>query len=93
VSKRANRDAERPCQSKVCELEQVVPAIDQQVLRLQVAVEDAVRVAVGDAPQDLVEEGLQGEQRYICSGAARSLTECGYRGLNRKQGGAGTSID
>lgn len=60
MSERPDRDAERPRQSKVRELQEVVAAVNQQVLRLQVAVEHAVRVAVGDAPQNLVEEGLHG---------------------------------
>jgi len=50
MSKSPNRNAERPCQSKVSELQQVGTAIYQQVLWLQVAVEHAVRVAVRDAP-------------------------------------------
>jgi hypothetical protein len=57
-----NRNAERPCQSKVSELQQVVAAVYEQVLRLEIPVEHAVRVAVGNAQQHLVEEGLQGDR-------------------------------
>lgn len=60
MSESTDRDAKRPGQSKVSELDDVVAAIDEQVLRLEVAVEHAVGVAVGDATQNLVEEALHG---------------------------------
>jgi hypothetical protein len=45
VRVRAQGDAERPGKTKVRELE-VVPLIDEQVLRLQVTMQNPVRVAV-----------------------------------------------
>lgn len=47
------RDSERACESKVGELE-VPLLVDEEVLRLEVAVEDAVRVEVVDAFDELV---------------------------------------
>jgi len=68
MSESPDRDAERPRQSKVGELQDVVAAIKQQVLRLEIAVEHAVGVAVGDAPQNLVEVGLHGTAQGAYSG-------------------------
>jgi hypothetical protein len=34
--------------------------VEEQILRLQIAVEHAVLVAEGDAPQQLIHEGLDG---------------------------------
>ena len=62
MGKRPDRNAERPGQSKVGELQRIGAPIYQQVLGLQIPVKHAVRVAVRDAPQDLVEEGLQAER-------------------------------
>mmetsp|Transcript_102923 Transcript_102923/g.320739 ORF Transcript_102923/g.320739 Transcript_102923/m.320739 type:complete len:253 (-) Transcript_102923:374-1132(-) len=50
-----HRNAEGTCQAKVGQLESSLP-VDQEVLRLQIAVEHAVLVAVRYAPQQLVEE-------------------------------------
>lgn len=52
-----HRDSEGARQPKVREL-QVVRRVDEQVLRLQVAVQDAVRVAVEQARVQLVREFL-----------------------------------
>ena len=52
-----HRDSEGACQPKVREL-QVVRRVDEQVLRLQVAMQDAVRVAVEQARVQLVREFL-----------------------------------
>lgn len=68
MSESPDRDAERPRQSKVGELQDVVAAIEQQVLRLEIAVEHAVGVAVGNAPQNLVEVGLHGTAQGAYSG-------------------------
>ena len=46
-------NAERACEAKVGELE-VALLVDQQVLRLEVAVENSVRVQVVDALDELV---------------------------------------
>jgi hypothetical protein len=59
VRVRAQGDAERPGKTKVGELE-VVPLVDQQILRLQVAMQDPVRMAVqqprGHLPCEFLEE-------------------------------------
>ena len=59
----AQRDAERAREPEVAELE-VVVRVDERVLRLEVAVEDAVRVAVYDALVELVRE-------FLCGGRAQ----------------------
>ena len=51
------RDAERARETKVGELE-IAVAVDEKVLRLQIAVEDAVLVAERDALEKLIEEIL-----------------------------------
>jgi hypothetical protein len=57
VSVGAQRDTKGSSQTKIGELE-VALLVDEQVLRLQVAVQDAVRVAVADAGAQLVHELL-----------------------------------
>lgn len=54
----AQRDAEGAREAKVGELE-VVPFVDQQVLRLEVAVQDAVGMAVEQAGVELPGEFLR----------------------------------
>jgi hypothetical protein len=49
----SDRDAKRARQAKVGELERVGAAVDEQVLGLEVAVQHAVRVAVGHALEHL----------------------------------------
>lgn len=51
-------DTKSPCETEVGELE-VVPAVDEKILRLEVTVEDAVRVAVEQARVKLVSEFLE----------------------------------
>ena len=57
-------DAERSGEAEVCEFDGAV-SVDEEVLRLQVAVQHAVRVAVGDARQELVQVALQTHR--LCS--------------------------
>lgn len=59
----ANGDGERAGQAKVRELEDT-GAVDQQVLGLEVAVHDAMRVAVGDAADELVQIALRESARW-----------------------------
>lgn len=55
---RTDGDAKSARESEVRQLQVVVLAVDQQVLRFQVPVQNAVRVAVGDALQHLVQVQL-----------------------------------
>ena len=57
VSVCPERDAERARETEIGELEVVVP-VDQQVLRFEVAMEDAVRVAVEETRGELMREFL-----------------------------------
>jgi len=52
VGEGATTDAKRPGQSEVCQLDASAD-VDEQVLRLEVSVNDAVTVTVGDAVQQL----------------------------------------
>ena len=58
-----DRNAEGACQTEVGELE-LPSSVNEQVLGLQIAMQNAVGVAEGDAPNELVEIGLEktGEQ-------------------------------
>lgn len=65
----AERDSKGARQSEIGELEHAV-LVDQQVLRLEVAVDDAVRVAVGQALEQLVrvrlhEAGREGARVHV----------------------------
>lgn len=51
------RDTERPSQSEICEL-QVSFRVDEEILRLQIAVQDAMCVAVVKAFHELIREFL-----------------------------------
>ena len=53
-----DRNAEGACQTEVGELE-LPSSVDEQVLRLQIAMQNAMGVAEGDPPNELVEIGLQ----------------------------------
>mmetsp|Transcript_29447 Transcript_29447/g.80815 ORF Transcript_29447/g.80815 Transcript_29447/m.80815 type:complete len:353 (+) Transcript_29447:448-1506(+) len=55
----AHRDTKRARQAKVCELELLVVLIDEQILRLEVAVQHPPVVAEGDAEQQLAQQHLQ----------------------------------
>ena len=57
VRERLDRDRKRARQAEIGELQHAV-AVDQQVLRLQIAVQHAVRVAERQAPQHLLQVGL-----------------------------------
>ena len=48
----AERNAECACEAEVCEFE-VTGTVDEEVLGFQVAVEDAVRMAVAHAGEEL----------------------------------------
>lgn len=52
-----DREAEGACEAKVSKLD-VTVLVDEEVLRLQIAVHDSVRVAVGCCLQDLIREAL-----------------------------------
>ena len=58
MSIRTNRDAECPGKAKVSELEDSV-AVDEQVLRLEVAVENATAVAIEKAIKKLAAVALE----------------------------------
>ena len=62
-------DAKRPRQPEIRKLELAL-GVDEQVLRLQVAVQDAVVVAEGDATQQLLHEGLDGDVVELAAVAA-----------------------
>jgi hypothetical protein len=49
-----NRDAESTCKTEVCQLKNTSP-VDEQVLRLQISMENPVRVAKSDPPDELIE--------------------------------------
>lgn len=70
----ANRDVEGTSQAEVGEL-QVAALVYQDVLRLQIAVQDAVRVAEGDAPKQLVYVGLHTHPQQHAQ-QHRSQCEC-----------------
>lgn len=57
VSVRTNRDTEGACQTKVSQLD-VATRVDEQILRLQIAVHNAARVAVVQTNKDLVNVAL-----------------------------------
>ena len=56
---RAHGNAERASQPEVCKLEVVVDCVDEQILWLEVAVQDAVGMAVEQARVQLVREFLR----------------------------------
>ncbi len=70
-------DAERAAQAQVCDLQALGRVVDQQVLRLQVAVHHTVLVAVRDALDQLVHEALRARARRrapsACHGLRRAL--------------------
>ncbi len=57
-------------QTEVCKL-QLAASVDEEILRLQVAVQDAVVVAEGDATEELVHEGLDRDVVQLAAIAAR----------------------
>lgn len=63
-------DAEGPRKTEIGEFELAL-VVDEQVLRFQVAVEDAVFVAESDALQELVHEGFDGHVVELAALAAR----------------------
>ena len=69
VGEGVDGDAERPRQPEICELELAL-CVDEQVLRLQVAVQYTVVVAEGDTAQQLLHEGLDGYVVELASVAA-----------------------
>lgn len=52
------RNGEGPPEAKISDLENPLVLIEQQILRLEIAVEDAVAVAVRHPLAELVEEAL-----------------------------------
>lgn len=70
-----HRDSERPGQAEICQLQRIGAAIDEQILRFQVPVQDSVRVAVGDAAKNLIEKRLG-----TCDGAGK----CALGGRDRQ---------
>ncbi len=63
MSVRSHGNAERPSKAEVSELE-VVIFIDQKILWLEVAMEDAVRMAVEEAGRKLVREFLRDSSAF-----------------------------
>lgn len=61
-------DAEGPAQAQVGDLEAHGAVVDQQVLRLEVAVQHAVLVAVRQALDELVQEVLRAARECARSG-------------------------
>lgn len=64
----AVRDAERSGEAEVSEFDKSVD-IDEQVLRLEIAMNDTVRVTVRDATQQLVQVALHTHSHvilYVC---------------------------
>jgi hypothetical protein len=59
----AQRHAERARESEIRNLERAVP-INEQIVRLQIAVQHAVRVAKGNAAQQLVQVGADERRRH-----------------------------
>lgn len=59
VSVSLNRQAERSRQTEVCQLDVEAGGVDEQVLRLEVAVENAVLVQVDERLQNLVQKALR----------------------------------
>lgn len=53
----SNGNTESPCETKVGELEHA-RTVDEKVLRLEIAMQDSARVAIGDSIDQLVEIGL-----------------------------------
>lgn len=60
VTESVDGNAESACKTKVSELELTL-VVDQQVLRLEIAMEDSVIMAEGDTAEQLVHEGLDGD--------------------------------
>ncbi len=59
----AQRHAEGARESEIRNLERAVP-INEQIVRLQISVQHAVRVAKGDAAQQLVQVGADERRRH-----------------------------
>ena len=57
-----NRYAERTSQAKVSQLDHSIVAY-QKVLRLEVTMQDTMRVAIDNTQANLVQEALQGRNR------------------------------
>ena len=60
VGERVDGDTEGPCKTEIGELELAL-LVDEEVLGFEVSVEDAILVAEGDAPKELVHERLDGD--------------------------------
>ena len=72
VGVRAQRHIESTSQTKVSQLHSTA-LVHQQVLRLQVAVQNAVRVAVGEAIQQLIREFLHSLSVHACLAVHEAL--------------------
>ena len=68
VGEGVDGDAERAGQTKIREF-QLALDVDEEVLGLEVAVQDAVFVAEGDALEELVHEGFDGDVVELAAGA------------------------
>ena len=66
VGEGVDRDAEGSGETEIGELE-LAFVVDEEILRLEIAVEDSVRVAEVDALEELVHEGFDGDGRQCSS--------------------------
>ncbi len=74
MSVRADRHPERSRQAKVCELDLPL-GVDEEVLGLQISMKNPVRVAEGQALQQLKKITLQTEKSTYTSKFSDSLLE------------------
>lgn len=61
-----DRDAEGPCQTKICQFQVVVLPVYEQILRLQVPVQNPMGMAVRYPLEHLVEVQLQSDTITCC---------------------------
>jgi hypothetical protein len=79
----AQRDAKCTRQTKVSQL-QISILVNEQVLRLQIAVENSVRVAKGNAANELSQVALRHYEALLAPQEGRNLHNFGRHALRRR---------